>query len=165
MLAEAARAGEALLAAKKMVKHGEFEKWVEANCRCAYATAREYMRVARNSKVMDLQHFDGGIRAFLDATAERRAEPKEPLPFWPEDAERVLKIAGRMDRGDPRSPAVHPQARGLQAGAWGNHAAAQAGPSPPSKTSPASSTSPSAIAWASSSRSTCGPPSWRTGSI
>nr|WP_246152151.1 DUF3102 domain-containing protein [Roseospira navarrensis] len=47
MLLEAKRAGEALLAVKKEIPHGQFKAWVEANCSVSYDTAKEYMRVAK----------------------------------------------------------------------------------------------------------------------
>ena len=86
MLLEAKRAGEALIEAKKLCKHGEFKAWVEDNCRCSYTTAAEYMRVARvaSTKNLDLQMFDGGVRAFLDAFRDREnAKPQAEKPCFP----------------------------------------------------------------------------------
>ncbi|AVM74882.1 DUF3102 domain-containing protein [Magnetospirillum gryphiswaldense] len=72
---EAARiAGEALIEAKKQLAHGQFKQWVEANTSVSYATAAEYMRVARIAaeKNLDLQTFDAGIRALPLRFRERR---------------------------------------------------------------------------------------------
>lgn len=99
MLLEAKRAGEALLVAKQQCKHGEFKAWVKAHCSVSYDTAKEYMRVARLGKGVDLHLFDGGIRAFLDAHAEPKAQPKAPKanPFTRVDAEHVMKLQRLAD--------------------------------------------------------------------
>ncbi|WP_421697542.1 DUF3102 domain-containing protein [Ancylobacter sp.] len=100
MLMEAKRAGEALLDAKRTVEHGKFKAWIKANCGCSYESAKEYMRVAKHSKRVDLHLFDGGIRAFLDAiAAERQSEPSTPREFSREDAERALKFHALATRG------------------------------------------------------------------
>src|ERR1700722_10551482 len=44
-LGHAIKAGEYLAAAKKLVGHGEWAKWVERNCEFSYRTARSYLRV------------------------------------------------------------------------------------------------------------------------
>ncbi|PZU83082.1 MAG: hypothetical protein DI528_17955 [Shinella sp.] len=109
MLLEAKRAGEALLEAKKQVKHGEFKAWVEANCRCSYPTAREYMRVASHSKLMELHQFDGGIRAFLDAHATpRKTQPAATAPevMAREDAEYLLKLHAMATRGSSNEQVI-----------------------------------------------------------
>ncbi|MFF8800896.1 MULTISPECIES: DUF3102 domain-containing protein [unclassified Methylobacterium] len=107
MLLEAKRAGDALLAAKGKVRHGEFKAWVEANCRCSYQSAARYMQVAKRGKNLNLETFDGGLVAFLEAHAKPR--PTAPVTFPaldPEDAERVLKINGRAERGVGAETAV-----------------------------------------------------------
>lgn len=103
MLLEARRAGDALLTAKSLVRHGEFKVWVEANCRCSYRQARKYMTVA---KVASRGHFDArlGIDAFLEAHAQPREQPRpEPSSalalFTHEDAEYALKLAAMAERG------------------------------------------------------------------
>ncbi|WP_337996267.1 hypothetical protein [Oleispirillum naphthae] len=101
MLKWARRAGEFLIEAKKQCPHGTFKDWVEANTRVKYDTAKEYMQVAKRSKTVDLHLFDGGIRAFLDATRERpttKPSAASNLPaFTQDDAEYALKIAARID--------------------------------------------------------------------
>ncbi|WP_411904060.1 DUF3102 domain-containing protein [Methylorubrum thiocyanatum] len=107
MLLEAKRAGDALLAAKGKVKHGEFKAWVEAHTRLSDRTAQEYMRVARIGKNADLRAFDGGIRAFLEAHAKPRITPPSPTPsLTPEAAERILNIQARVERGEGAERAV-----------------------------------------------------------
>lgn len=103
MLLEAKRAGDALLAAKGKVKHGEFKAWVEAHCRCSYETARQYLRVAKiaQTKMVEVHQFEGGVRAFLDTHAKPRITPPSPTPtLTPEAAERVLNIQARVERGE-----------------------------------------------------------------
>lgn len=104
MLKWAQRAGQHLIEAKKQCPHGTFKDWVEANTKVKYVTAAEYMRVARVAKAknLDLQTFDGGIRAFLDQHRDQpNATTKAPasnLPtFTQDDAEYALKIAARID--------------------------------------------------------------------
>ncbi|WP_454683505.1 hypothetical protein [Ancylobacter moscoviensis] len=113
MLMEAKRAGEALLAAKEALKAERkayvgpeqgappvFVDWVKTNTGVAYSTAASYMRVANLSKVLDLQNFSGGLRAFLDAHTEQPAtEPSAPREFTREDAERALKFHALATRG------------------------------------------------------------------
>ena len=53
--AHAALCGDALIAVKEQLAHGEFMPWVDANVDASYETAKRYMRVARNwSRVTDL---------------------------------------------------------------------------------------------------------------
>src|SRR3989442_10571671 len=47
-LEHARRAGEALIQAKTLCKHGEFLQWIEANCHFSRRSAQLYMRVARD---------------------------------------------------------------------------------------------------------------------
>lgn len=106
MLLAAKAAGEALIEAKKQMPHGQFKQWVESNTSVSYATAAEYMRVARIAaeKNLDLQTFDAGIRAFLDTHRERtnKTAPATNLPtFTEDDAEYALKIAARMNCSGP----------------------------------------------------------------
>lgn len=100
MLLEAKRAGEALLKAKSLCRHGEFKAWVEANCRCSYSQAARYMKLAR--------HFKGGDPAtFADLSIEealRQIEGTTPAAatapaFTREDAEYALKINAMAERG------------------------------------------------------------------
>ncbi len=47
-LTKAIEAGEHLAAAKELVGHGGWAKWVERNCGFSYRTARSYIRVYEN---------------------------------------------------------------------------------------------------------------------
>lgn len=99
MLIEAKRAGDALIAAKKLVKHGEFKAWVVAHCRCSYRTAAKYMAVAAR-KDADLGTFDGGVDAFLEAHSRPRKVTAEPSrEFTHENAEFALKLHAMATRG------------------------------------------------------------------
>lgn len=108
MLLEAKRAGDALLAAKKMVKHGEFKAWVERHTDVSYPTAAEYMRVARMSKNMDLHTFDGGIRAFLEAHPTPRKTTPEPTAatFDKAEAEYAMKLHRMASSDNPNEAAI-----------------------------------------------------------
>lgn len=100
MLLEARRAGEHLLRAKEQVKHGEFKAWIERNCVCSYPRAAKYMQVAKLSKNIDPDTFDGGIDAFLEAHATPRPKtPSDTPTFDRADAEYVLKLHSMAVRG------------------------------------------------------------------
>jgi hypothetical protein len=104
MLTYAKLAGEALLEAKEAVGHGRFKRWIEENCECSYAQSAAYMRVARvtQSKNLQVQTFDGGIRAFLDAHAKprkvRQVEEESVKPSA-DDFDHARKLAALRDRG------------------------------------------------------------------
>ena len=107
------RAGEALLKAKAMVRHGEFKSWIEANCRCSYRQAGKYTTVA---KIASRGEFDpnSGIDAFLEAHATSRKSSADPdggisgtiCPFTPDDAEHALKLARMANSGNENEAAV-----------------------------------------------------------
>lgn len=100
MLLEAKRAGEALIEAKKQCRHGEFQKWVEANTRVSYRQAAKYMQIAKCA-LRGTFAPDMGIDAFLDAHAEHRRPSPEPATpaFTQADAEYALKLKAMADRG------------------------------------------------------------------
>lgn len=107
MLLEAKRAGDALLAAKGKVRHGEFESWVTANCRVSVREAQRYMKVSRLWKNDTPVAFEGSLTAFLEAHAKPRITPPSPTPsLTPEAAERVLNIQARVERGEGAERAV-----------------------------------------------------------
>ncbi|KKC34848.1 DUF3102 domain-containing protein [Devosia psychrophila] len=108
MLLEAGRAGDALIAAKKLVKHGEFKSWVEVHCRCSYPRAAKYMQVARLTKSIDPDTFEGGIDSFLEANATpRKPSPTPAKPAMDQtDAEYVLKLQAMVVRATPNESAI-----------------------------------------------------------
>lgn len=59
----AAEVGEMLIEVKRSLPHGEFTKWVEANCEFSYNTAQEYMRVYRYKQT--------ALRVFYQCTSIR----------------------------------------------------------------------------------------------
>lgn len=75
MLAYTIEAGQELLEVKAGLKHGEFMPWCEANLTAKYDTVAQYMRAAKAAagKPVDLHNFEGGLRTFLDAHAERHS--------------------------------------------------------------------------------------------
>lgn len=94
MLTYAIAAGEQLLTAKKAVPHGSFGDWCRENLTFSYDTAAQYMRAARiASKSVDLHNFDGGIRAFLDAHADR---PKNNDTLRTMDKDEARKVLGMV---------------------------------------------------------------------
>jgi hypothetical protein len=74
----AIRAGEGLIAAKALVKHGEWLPWLAANFRgFSERSASNYMRLARNSNaVADLP----SIRQAVALLTEPKPEPELPEP-------------------------------------------------------------------------------------
>lgn len=74
MLQAAKRAGEALLRAKKMLPHGSFKTWVEANCECSYRQAVRYMQVAKNDYV-DTFDSDASLESILDTKRKTAPQP------------------------------------------------------------------------------------------
>lgn len=100
--------GDALIAAKKLVKHGEFKAWVEANCRCSYDSAVKYMRVAKVAAKSGTQStFEGGINAFLEAhSTPRKITPEPPPQFTHDDAEYALKLNAMATRGTGPEQAI-----------------------------------------------------------
>lgn len=68
MLGHALRAGEALVAAKEQMQHGEWLPWLAANFDGSEATAQRYMQVAANpARVRDLE--EPSLRKALEAIA------------------------------------------------------------------------------------------------
>ena len=86
-----------LLEVKGELKHGEFQRWVETNCRCSYSQAKRYMAVSKKlaDKPFDPSFTDLSIDAFLGYEKKPQAAP----PFAREDAEYALKIHALAERG------------------------------------------------------------------
>jgi hypothetical protein len=73
-LAHAIRAGEALIAAKAQLNHGEWLPWIAESFPASERTARRYMTLAANrTRVTDLDSVRAGLAEL--------AEPREPEPF------------------------------------------------------------------------------------
>jgi hypothetical protein len=83
---QAIEAGNRLIEAKALVKHGEWMPWLTANCRISDRTASRYMRIARSGMKSDVVA-DLGIRATDEALAKHMPEtaadepPPEPYDF------------------------------------------------------------------------------------
>ena len=74
-------AGDALLAAKGQLPHGEFKTWVEANFMASYRTARAYMQVASNWQRAATLDTGGSIRGAIKSAAKPRAKSRpKPKP-------------------------------------------------------------------------------------
>ena len=74
MVEHAVRAGDALLAAKQQVRHGQWLPWLDANFEGSARTAQQYMRLAGNAK--RVAHLPPGEQSLTGALAAI-AEPKK----------------------------------------------------------------------------------------
>lgn len=85
MVEHAIRSGEALIAAKAQVAHGEWLPWLEANFEASQQTASDYVRLARNyQRAGNLE--EPSIRKALAALTIEPSEPKPPVdPIPPPD--------------------------------------------------------------------------------
>lgn len=72
----AKEAGRLLLEAKRETPHGEWGKWVEANCGFTDRTARRYMRLYENREALPE---GAGIKAALDHI---KTDTVSELPAW-----------------------------------------------------------------------------------
>lgn len=97
-IAHAIAAGDALLAAKRALRHGAWLPWLAEHVAFNERTARRYMKIAANrSRVADLD----SVRA---ATAEL-SEPKPTRAAGAADRQRVCADAIKALKGAPRLPA------------------------------------------------------------
>jgi hypothetical protein len=95
----AIRAGNALIEAKAVIKHGEWLPWLRDNCQMSERTARVYMRLAshkgelgKNGSVADLT-----IRQALNDIADASVELPKNLP--PDDLDAAWEWAERQTVG------------------------------------------------------------------
>ena len=90
-LAHAIAAGELLIEAKRLVKHGEWRPWLEANCKVPARTARHYMALARRRKWLCDQNGNVlpiSVHAAVEAIKELRREPHS----WPYDPDEMKEF-------------------------------------------------------------------------
>jgi hypothetical protein len=84
-------AGKLLLVAKKQVKHGEFEAWIEGNFEFSSRLARAYMRVAKKLPELPGEKWQRvanmSLRGILKLLASPMDEQSEPA------GSRVIKLA------------------------------------------------------------------------
>jgi hypothetical protein len=81
-LMAAIECGEALVKAKEMVKHGEWEDWLEANCRVSIRTAQRYMNLVETDRLTLLEGAKSKQKAYIYIgleNAEKR-KPRAPKP-------------------------------------------------------------------------------------
>src|SRR5438046_893888 len=64
-VAELALAGDKLRTVKRVLPHGEFQKWITDHCDFEYSTATRYMRLSKVAHVQDLESADGIRQAYL----------------------------------------------------------------------------------------------------
>ena len=120
----ACRSGQALIAAKDRLPHGEFRDWVETNFEGSYRTARRYMQLASNwPRVASLESDDLGEdgQAVPSINAALRAiNPPEPGPVIdPDHLDKLLELDRRID-------AHEAAAAGVSLTAWAERAPVRA---------------------------------------
>jgi Domain of unknown function (DUF4338)/Protein of unknown function (DUF3102) len=109
-IAAAIKAGQYLNAAKVLVGHGNWLKWLAKNCTCVSdSTAQRYMKIAKTAHVKYLKEcaslrqayiFTGAIKAgHLDKNPDEEPTPNENEPVEDETPQTILtklerKIAG-----------------------------------------------------------------------
>jgi len=97
-LSSALEAGEALITAKKLVAHGQWEAWLTENCDVASRTAQSYMRLARSLPMLE----DSKAQRVADLPlreAIRAISTNPDAPFRnPEKSESGFFIAKKDDR-------------------------------------------------------------------
>jgi len=76
----AIRAGELLIQAKSMIKHGEWCKWLQDNCTFSERTAQAYMKLAKDFPKLE----DSKAKTVADLPLRKAlsllAEPRESIP-------------------------------------------------------------------------------------
>ena len=96
------KAGEKLIEAKDLVKHGEWLPWLEANFDGSERTARNYMALARNrQRVADLP----SIREAVALLTEPKPDPIEEARQWWRDADEDERVA-MAQYVSPRTPPI-----------------------------------------------------------
>lgn len=84
-LSHAVRAGELLLEAKTLVRHGEWRTWLAANFTGSQRTAQQYMRVAREDPQLAANSAtvaELGYREALHLLAAPRDDAARPEGYW-----------------------------------------------------------------------------------
>jgi hypothetical protein len=69
----AIKCGQLLAAKKEELKHGEFQAWIEKNCKFAYSTASRYMKAAQNSTAVEISSLS---RLFPSGAKQKSNTPK-----------------------------------------------------------------------------------------
>jgi hypothetical protein len=96
-LAHAIAAGKALKAAKDLVGHGGWLRWVEENCEFGEREAQNYMRIARNpQRVAHLSSIREALAELADPTPHPRPERTGTWTLAPS-----LEPAPPLGRGEP----------------------------------------------------------------
>ena len=67
--------GAALINAKSLVKHGEFQGWIEANCTVKYRQAAKYMKLAKHWPELSNVHSGALLELSINETLTLIAEP------------------------------------------------------------------------------------------
>lgn len=101
-------AGELLMQAKNLVKHGEWEGWLGAHCRVSVSMARKYMQLAREwPRLMEANQepvADLGIKDALKLLAKPRETKVGPVVIDVEAVE-VVEPLVQDTSPEPQLPA------------------------------------------------------------
>lgn len=95
----ACRAGNALLAAKKLLRHGEWLPWLEANFDGDASTATRYMQIANHARVHDLDPkatVTETLRA-ISVLTHKEDEPDASDKPKPKSKKRRRRLTARMN--------------------------------------------------------------------
>lgn len=99
-VAHAIRAGEALIAAKAKVRHGDWLPWLADHFPASETTAQRYMRLAANpARVTDLESIRAGIAELAVPRELPPPQRKSPSGLDPALIERGVELA-RQDRAN-----------------------------------------------------------------
>ena len=81
-LEHAIAAGKLLLEAKEMVPHGKWLPWLEANCTVSERSAQLYMRVSRESKIIEAKSATVADLTLRDGLKALTVLPREKNEPW-----------------------------------------------------------------------------------
>jgi hypothetical protein len=107
----ATEAGTALIAAKKLVGHGGWLKWVKDNLTFTDRTARYYMQLATLPQADRKRVSDLSLRAAVKMLAERQPQPKVRRPSPNPLAAALVDACIQLEGADVVSH-LHPSADG-----------------------------------------------------
>ena len=100
-------AGDALIVAKKLVAHGEWENWLTTNCAIAVRTAQAYMRLAKAIPMLDeakaQRVTDLPLREAFKAIATDPVAPKKSnctniRAVKKTDADKAVAVFGKAEK-------------------------------------------------------------------
>jgi Protein of unknown function (DUF3102) len=100
MVRFATEAGQALLAAKRLVGHGHWMRWIKQNLTFSGRTARLYMQLATLPEAKWQSIADLSLGAAVKAMAERQPQPKTSRPLPSPLAAALLDTCVQLEGAD-----------------------------------------------------------------